>query len=344
MPRLNPLGVPIVIAFSALAACGGNGGSSAGGLPPPADTVIISGRLSGMVGSIVLQNNLTDILALNSNGVFVFPTPVPRFGRYSITVATQPSGQTCSVTNHSGVVTADIDFVLVECTVNAYTVGGTVSGLGGSLVLQNNAGSNLTLNSDGAFTFGMGVSHGGPYAVTVLTQPAGQFCGVVNGAGNITSPITNVTVTCADVVMVAPMTGLQAGESCLTLGAGLMTMICTRNVTDPLTGVYAVAGTNDVVSFFPNGVYVYVIGGGDPACGTSHGVEAGAYNYQQQSGSFAVLSNAIDTTGECGLWRDSAGMAGVLMAAGGHLDSGFTLTVDAGQSILVLMPTVNEKL
>lgn len=344
MPRLNSIGVPIVIVCSALCACGGDGGSSAGGLPPPADTVTISGRLSGMMGSIVLQNNFTDILELNSNGIFVFPTPVPRFGSYSVKVSTQPAGQTCAVTNHSGVVTADIDFVRVECTVNAYTVGGTVSGLSGSLVLQNNAGSDLTLSSNGNFTFGTGVTHGSTYAVTVLAQPAGQLCNVINGAGNIDSTVTNVTVTCADLVMVSPKMGLRPGESCLTLGPEPMALSCTRNVTDPLTGMYALAGTTDVITFYPNGVYVYAMTGGDPACGAGHRVEAGAYNYHQQSESFVVLSNAIDATGECGLWRNAGGVAGELMAAGGHLESGFTLTVDAGQSILVLMPMVDEVL
>ena len=64
-------------------------------------------------------------------------------------------------------------------------------------MLEDNGGDALTMTADGTFTFATPVTLGGPYAVTVSTQPAGQICTVVNGGGNIaTSDITNVTVTC----------------------------------------------------------------------------------------------------------------------------------------------------
>jgi len=54
-----------------------------------------------------------------------------------------------------------------------YTVGGTVTGLGGTgLVLQNNGGSSLPVSSAGAFTFVGGLSSGAAYSVTVATQPS----------------------------------------------------------------------------------------------------------------------------------------------------------------------------
>jgi FlgD Ig-like domain len=78
-----------------------------------------------------------------------------------------------------------------------FTVGGTVSGLNGSLVLQNNGGDNLTLTTNGSFTFPTPLANGSPYAVTVLTQPAGQNCTVSNGSGVINgASITNVAAVC----------------------------------------------------------------------------------------------------------------------------------------------------
>src|SRR5256885_10022994 len=65
----------------------------------------------------------------------------------------------------------------------SYTVGGTVSGLNGTVVLQNNASNNLTITANGAFTFPTPLSYTAAYNVTVLTQPAGQNCTVANGAG-----------------------------------------------------------------------------------------------------------------------------------------------------------------
>jgi hypothetical protein len=78
-----------------------------------------------------------------------------------------------------------------------YTVGGNVSGLSGTVVLQDNGGDNLSLTANGAFTFATALAGGTAYAVTVKTNPSGQTCTVSNGTGTIASAnITNVTVTC----------------------------------------------------------------------------------------------------------------------------------------------------
>jgi len=44
------------------------------------------------------------------------------------------------------------------------------------LVLQDNGGSNLTVNADGAFSFTTAITSGGAYSVTVLAQPTGEKC------------------------------------------------------------------------------------------------------------------------------------------------------------------------
>jgi hypothetical protein len=80
-----------------------------------------------------------------------------------------------------------------------YTIGGTVTGLdsGTSVTLQNNAGDNTTVSADGSFAFPTGLAYTSSYAVTVLTQPTGRTCFVVNGAGTVpTTNVTSVTVAC----------------------------------------------------------------------------------------------------------------------------------------------------
>lgn len=78
-----------------------------------------------------------------------------------------------------------------------FTVGGAVSGLVGTLVLQNN-GTPITLNSNGSFTFPNPIAVGGAYAVSVLSQPTGQICVVTNGSGTLpASNVTNVSVACS---------------------------------------------------------------------------------------------------------------------------------------------------
>lgn len=80
----------------------------------------------------------------------------------------------------------------------SFSVGGSLSGVSATLILQNNAGDDLSLNSDGEFTFATFLAEGSAYSVTVLTQPEGQICTVTHGTGIITSVnITNIEVTCA---------------------------------------------------------------------------------------------------------------------------------------------------
>src|SRR5262245_20847331 len=76
-----------------------------------------------------------------------------------------------------------------------YEVGGTVSGLSGTVVLQDNGGDNLTVSANGSFTFATALASGAAYNVTVQTNPSGQSCSVSNGTGTIASAnITNVAV------------------------------------------------------------------------------------------------------------------------------------------------------
>jgi hypothetical protein len=80
-----------------------------------------------------------------------------------------------------------------------YTVGGTVSGLSGTVVLQDNAGDDLTVTANGSFTFATALASGSAYNVTVEISPSGQSCSVADGSGTIASAnVTNVAVTCTD--------------------------------------------------------------------------------------------------------------------------------------------------
>jgi hypothetical protein len=93
----------------------------------------------------------------------------------------------------------------VTITLPTYTIGGTISGLSGTVVLQNNAGDDLSRSANGSFTFATGLGDGAAYAVTVLTQPAGQTCTVSSGSGTVASAnVTNVSVACTSNDLTAP--------------------------------------------------------------------------------------------------------------------------------------------
>ncbi|NOY39474.1 MAG: hypothetical protein GXO95_04405 [Nitrospirae bacterium] len=93
-----------------------------------------------------------------------------------------------------------VSLILTGCIgEESYTVGGTVSGLTGTVILQNNGGDDLAVTSDGAFEFETPLSVGSTYDVTVGTQPSGQSCFVANGTGTIVdADVTDVTVKCYD--------------------------------------------------------------------------------------------------------------------------------------------------
>ena len=79
-----------------------------------------------------------------------------------------------------------------------FSIGGTISGLNGTVVLQNNGFDNVSVSTNGTFTFPTPIITGGTYSVTVLTQPAGQICLVGNGSGTLTnSNVNGITVTCS---------------------------------------------------------------------------------------------------------------------------------------------------
>jgi 6-phosphogluconolactonase len=107
-----------------------------------------------------------------------------------------------------------------------YSVGGTVTGLAGTgLVLQNNAGGNLTIAAAGNFTFANRLAGGAAYGVTVLTQPdnPSQTCSVSGGAGNVAAAdITSVVVTCItnSFTVGGSVTGLAGTGLTLSLNGG----------------------------------------------------------------------------------------------------------------------------
>jgi len=167
----------------------------------------IGGSVSGLAtgNSVTIRNlNNGDELVLTGNVGFTFPTLVASGQGYRVTIVASSMpliSQTCTVTNgFDTVLDHDINIIFVMCTTNRFKIGGTVSGLtGAGLVLQTNRGDQAAITSNGAFTFPTSLPSGTSYIVTVQTQPSGQTCSVVNGAGTIgASNVTNVQVTCGN--------------------------------------------------------------------------------------------------------------------------------------------------
>ena len=190
-------GAPGIMTYGQAKADNWAGAGATGGTSP---TYSVGGSVSGLSGTVVLRDNGGDDLTVSANGPFTFATKLAGGAAYDVTVKTNPSGQSCSVANGSGTIgSADVTNVAVSCTSNpTYAVGGSVSGLSGTVVLRDNGGDDLTVTANGPFTFATKLAGGAAYNVTVKTNPSGQTCSVANGSGTIAAAdVTNVAVTCS---------------------------------------------------------------------------------------------------------------------------------------------------
>ena len=167
----------------------------------------VGGMASGLANGNAVDLTLgAENLNINSNVAFVFLNPLSDGSNYLITVASQPTvpNQTCDLVNPSGSISGgDVMNVEVNCSTNTYTIGGSVIGLhaGNNLILQNNDGDDLLINTDGDFDFVTELDDMSDYAVTISSQPNNpiQPCVVNNssGIGVISGEhVTTVEISC----------------------------------------------------------------------------------------------------------------------------------------------------
>ena len=219
-----------------------------------ANTYTIGGTVSGLISgrSVTLLDNGGNSLAVTANGSFTFTTAIASGATYAVTVGTQPSGETCSVTNGSGTVgSANVTNVAVACAASTYTIGGTVSGLisGRSVTLLDNGGNSLTVSANGSFTFTTALASGATYAVTVGTQPTGETCTITNGSGTVGSAnVTNVTVACTanTYTIGGTVSGLSASTSVKLLDNGGNSLTVSANGAFTFTTAIASGSTYSV--------------------------------------------------------------------------------------------------
>jgi hypothetical protein len=254
-------------------------GSGSNSTSPATATYTIGGTITGLTGAgLVLQDNGGNNLTVSANATsFTFSTAVTSGGAYNVTVLTQPSSQSCTVTGGSGTATANVTSVSVAC-IQAYSIGGSVFGLSGTgLVLQDNGGDNLTVSANAtsyAFTFDGAIPSGGAsYSITVLSNSSSQACTVANAIGTATADVANVDITCTNL---AATTYTIAGTVTGLKGPGL--------VLQDALGI----NNGDLLPVSGNGNFIFV----DPVA------SGGAYNVSvvtQPTGRSCAVANGSGT-------------------------------------------------
>jgi hypothetical protein len=275
----------VAFALLALIGCGGGGGGSAAPDTSAPPTFSIGGNVSGLSGTLVLQNNGGNDLTVNSNGRFTFSRELFSGADFLVTIATQPVGQERDIQNGSGVVNnANVSGIEIAC-VSLFTVGGSISGLTGSVVLQNNGGDDLPVNSNGGFVFSQPLQNGAEFLVTVVAQPAGQECEIQNGSGVVdNADVSGVEIVCSSLFSVGGVVSGLNGQVTLQNGPpdvvydweGPCDSGCvgTATVIITLTDAYV---PGSVVTQFDAELFV-------------------SLEYSSSSGSFTITRDTLDST------------------------------------------------
>lgn len=110
-----------------LTACGGGSSSSSA---VTTSQYSVGGLISGLSGTVVLQNNGADSISANSNGTYTFPSKITHGELYNVAVSQQPTGQVCSINSFSGLIDrADVVNANIFCSPvsSSISLSGTIS-------------------------------------------------------------------------------------------------------------------------------------------------------------------------------------------------------------------------
>jgi hypothetical protein len=237
-----------------LTACGGGGGGNE--TPNQSGIYSIGGTVSGLRGTLVLQNNSTDSLTITDNGVFSFASLLNDGDRYDVDVSSQPTGQSCtSSKNASGFANdtvSDISITCVDRPIVTYTIDGVVSGLNGTLVLQNSGGADMTLTTNDNFQLETQAFEGDSYHISIGSQPSEGVCVLYGGTGPEKETIPELSIRCGDPQTIGgTVTGLNGTLVLYTNGIGNLTL--DQNGAYTLPPMPVGARYNVLVETQPNG-------------------------------------------------------------------------------------------
>ncbi len=140
---------------------------------------------------------------------------------------TQPTGQTCTLSsNATGTITSNIT-VTATCTTSGsgLSLSVDVSGLSGTVILQDDQGDSLTFTSSSTQKFATTYTTGSTYTVYVTSQPASQACVPTYSTGTINS---NVTISAACATGSTRQMGTVSGVSTIACAGSISGGVCQQ--------------------------------------------------------------------------------------------------------------------
>jgi YVTN family beta-propeller protein len=161
----------------------------------------VAGTIEGLVANgLKLTQGGESIELAAAAKAFSFAQPLRAGASYQIGILSQPSGQSCSIDQAAGTVSADLDQrIVVRCLLTPGQLSGTVSGLAAPGLVLANGASELPIPMGAAsFRFETAINAGSNYEVRVAQHPAAQFCSISRALGTMTpGGVNNVEVTCS---------------------------------------------------------------------------------------------------------------------------------------------------
>lgn len=202
-------------------------------------TYTISGTVTNLQGSVTLTNqtNSDTFTVTSPNNTFSFPTKLNPGTGYNVVVSQNPTNQTCTVNQSTGVAGNSNNVPLVvACRQALRSITVVVTGLTGQGAVQvvNNGSDILTIGQNGSYTFEDRIPDSSVFNVTVKSQPPGQACVIPNPVGTVFgTDITNIDVVCSSPKYLFNIGGIASGmQGPVTLtNEGVDTLVVTQNGT-----------------------------------------------------------------------------------------------------------------
>jgi hypothetical protein len=342
--RASKMGAVAVL--TTLAGCGGSGSSSSG-----STTYTIGGTVLGLKsgGSVEVVDGSAS-LSQTANGAFTFSTGLAANTTYDVTVGTSPAGQSCGVSNGTGVVSANVTNVAVYCTTNvsAATLSGTYeiasfninsdadllyvavpfdgSGTqGASSVLTNQAGTTFATTSDTGASYTVATAAALP-SLTVATNNVGAIAGadgdefylIENGVNGGNPPALDLGVKPLQTASLSSLAG-----SWISVGL-------TQSATPYASAAALTIGSDGSYSGSQTTLDVTGVANTQTVSGAA--------------GSYAVTSNVVSIGGENGYISangDFLVLTDVVQQAGGAAANYPTLTAAVKQGTGVTLATLS---
>lgn len=223
----------------------------------------LGGSVAGLDAgaSVTLAELDGDTVSISADGVFSFPTALAKGSPYAVTVASQPTGERCTINAPSGVVpTSNISNLLVSCA-DVFQVAVDVNGLessGNISLTLTGAGlqQSVSATQDGVVTFPLGLTSGTSFRIVVSSFPAGQGC-TFSGGSEASGTVVGSTFVVNPVQLECTSGYFTIGGSVAGLAPG-STLILTD--TTPLA-----ANGTETLAISANGIYTFVT----PVAGTT---------------------------------------------------------------------------